>query len=135
MDKLDRILSNKPDCDLPDGLIERIRLNFRRKYYFRQRMLALSAVLLILAGFLVVLPALATANGQLNLQPADVSAIPAADLPLSLQSSAAGVWQGITDFQDTILATFSFPAWLGLFSVAIGSIIGIGGVFPRPHTR
>jgi len=135
MDKLDRFLSKKPDCDLPDGLIERIRLNFRRKYYLRQRIAALSAALLILAGFCVVLPTLASANGQLNLSPADVSGMPAADLPLSLQSSAAGVWQGITDLQDTILATFSITAWLGLFSVAIGSIIGIGGVFPRRRAR
>jgi len=135
MDKLDQLLSKKHDYDLPEGFIERIRLNFRRKYYFRQRMLALSAALLILAGFCVVLPALTTVNGQLILPPADVSTIPATDLPMSLQSSAVGVLQGITDLQDTILATFTFPAWLGLFSVAIGSIIGIGGVFPRRRTR
>ena len=135
MNKLDQLLSKKHDYDLPEGFIERIRLNFRRKYYFRQRMLALSAALLILAGFCVVLPAFAAVNGQLNLLPADVSAMPAADLSMSLQSSAVGVWQGITDFQDTILATFGFPTWLGLFSVAIGSIIGIGGIFPHLRAR
>jgi hypothetical protein len=74
MDKLDQLLSKKHDYDLPEGFIERIRLNFRRKYYFRQRMLALSAALLILAGFCVVLPALTTVNGQLILP-----------LPMSLQ--------------------------------------------------
>ena len=135
MDKLDHILSKKHDGDLPEGFIERIRLNFRRKYYFRQRMLALSAALLILAGFCVVLPSLAAANGQFNLSSTDVSGMPASDLSMSLQSSAAGVWQGITDLQDTILTTFSFPAWMGLFSVAIGSIIGIGRVFPRRRAR
>ncbi len=82
MDKLDQLLSKKHDYDLPEGFIERIRLNFRRKYYFRQRMLALSAALLILAGFCVVLPAFAAVNGQLNLLPADVSAMPAADLSI-----------------------------------------------------
>ncbi len=132
MDKFDRILAKKHDEDLPKGFIERIRLNFRRKYYFRQRIVALSAALLILAGFCVVLPTLAA---QMTISPVDGSAMPAADFPLSIQTSAVGVMQGITDLQDSILATFSLPAWLGLFSVAIGSIIGIGGVFPRRRAR
>jgi len=65
MDKFDRILSKYSNNDLPDGLTDRIRLNFRRKYHFRQKMLVLSAFLLIIAGFCVVFPEAAAANQQL----------------------------------------------------------------------
>ena len=135
MDKLDQILSKDPTIYLPEDFAERIRSGFRRRYKFRQRMLALSALLLIIAGLCVVYPELASVNGQLNVQPADLNAMPAADLPLSIQTSATGLWQGITDLQDSILTAFNLPAWLGLFSVAIGSLIGIGGIFPHLHTR
>jgi hypothetical protein len=135
MDKFEQMLTKNSDYHLPDGFSDRIRLNFRRKYLYRQRMLVMSAVLLIIAGFCVVLPEVASVNGQLNVQPAYLSAMPAADFPLSLQSSATGLWQGITELQDSILATINLPAWLGLFSVAIGSVIGIGGIFPRLRTR
>lgn len=135
MDKLNKILSKDPNLYLPDDLAERIKLRFRRKYHFRQRILALSAILLIIAGFCVVFPEAASVNGQLNAQPANLYSMPVADLPFSLQSSATGLWQGIIDFQDSILEAFNLPAWLGLFSVAIGSLIGIGGIFPYLHTR
>ena len=135
MDKIDQILSKNPDFAIPDGLTDRIKLNFRRKVHFRQRMLVFSAILLIIVGFCVVLPEMAAANEQLNIQPADVSSMPLVDLPLSLQSSATGLLQNITDLQDTLLATFNLPAWLGLFSVAIGSAIGIRGIFPHLRTR
>ena len=135
MDKLDQRLSKDPDIYLADVFAERIRSGFRRKYKFRQRLLALSALLLIIAGLCVVFPELASVNGQLNVQPADLNAMPAADLPLSIQTSATGLWQGITDLQDSILVSINLPAWLGLFSVAIGSVIGIGGIFPHLHTR
>ena len=135
MDKLDQILSKDPTIYLPEDFAERIRSGFRRRYKFRQRMLALSALLLIIAGLCVVYPELASVNGQLNVQPAALNAMPAADIPLSIQTSATGLWQGITDLQDSILTAFNLPAWLGLFSVAIGSLIGIGGIFPHLHTR
>jgi hypothetical protein len=136
MDKFDRMLSKNPDHELPDGFSERIRLNFRRKVHFRQRMLVLSAVFLIFAGFCVIFPEVAKANLQLNVQPGDVSSMSAMNLSLELsQNSAGGIWQGILDAQDTIITAFSLPAWLGLFSVGIGSIIGIGGFFPRLRTR
>jgi hypothetical protein len=135
MDKLDRMLSKDHESYLPDVLAERIRERFRRKYHSRQRMLAFFALLLIIAGFWVVFPEVASVNGQLTVQPAELNALPAADLPLSVQASATGLWQGITDLQDTILVAFNLPAWLGLFSVAIGSLIGIGGMFPHLRTR
>jgi len=135
MDKLDQKLLQDPNSYLPEVFAERIRLGFRHKYHFRQRMLALSAFLLIIAGFCVVFPELASVNGQLNAQPATLYSLPASDLPLSLQTSATGLWQGMTDFQDSILVAFNLPAWLGLFSVAIGSVIGIGGIFPHLRTR
>jgi hypothetical protein len=135
MDKFDQIFSQDPDSALSDGFTERIRLRFKRRVHFHQRMLALSAILLIIAGLCVVFPEVASFNGQLNVQPADLYSMPAADLPLSLQTSATGLWQGITDFQDTILVAFNLPAWLGLFSVAIGTVIGIGGIFPHLRTR
>ena len=135
MDKLDQILSKDPTIYLPEDFAERIRSGFRRRYKFRQRMLALSALLLIIAGLCVVYPELASVNGLLNVQPANLNAMPAADIPLSIQTSATGLWQGITDLQDSILTAFNLPAWLGLFSVAIGSLIGIGGIFPHLHTR
>jgi len=135
MDKLDQILSKDPTIYLPEDFAERIRSGFRRRYKFRQRMLALSALLLIIAGLCVVYPELASVNGQLNVQPAALNAMPAADISLSIQTSATGLWQGITDLQDSILTAFNLPAWLGLFSVAIGSLIGIGGIFPHLHTR
>ena len=136
MDKLDQIQSKNPESDLPDGFSDRIRLNFRRKYHFRQRMLVLTAVFFIIAGFCMVFHEVAKANVQLNVQPGDISSMPAMNLPLELsQNSAGGIWQGIIDAQDTIITAFSLPAWLGLFSVGIGSIIGIGGFFPRLRTR
>jgi hypothetical protein len=135
MDKLDKLNLKDPDYYLPEDFAERIRLGFRRKYHFRQRMLALSALLLIIAGFCVVFPELVSINGQLNTQPANIYAIPSGGLALSTQTSATGLWQGITDFQDSILVAFNIPAWLGLFSVAIGSAIGIGGIFPYLHAR
>jgi hypothetical protein len=135
MDKLDQLLSKDPDIYLPDVFAERIRAGFRRKYKFRQRLLAFSALLLIIAGFCVVLPEIGSVNGQLNVTPAALNAMPDANLPLSIQTSATGLWQGITDLQDSILIAINLPAWLGLFSVAIGSVIGIGGIFPHLHTR
>jgi hypothetical protein len=136
MDNLDQILSKNPKSDLPDGFSDRIRLNFRRKYHFRQRMLILAAVLFIIAGFIVVFPEVTKANEQLTVQTGILSSMPTMGLSSELtQNSAAGIWQGITDTQDTIIAAFSLPAWLGLFSVGIGSIIGIGGFFPRLRTR
>ncbi len=135
MDKVDKTLSKDPDTYLPDGFAERIRLGFRRKYHFRQRMLALSAIMLIIAGFWVIFPEVASVNSELNAQPAALYSMPAIGLSPSLQSSATGLWQGITDLQDSILVAFNLPAWLGLFSVAIGSVIGIGGIFPHLHTR
>jgi hypothetical protein len=135
MDRLDQIHSKNPDTYLPDVFAERIRSRFRRKYHFRQRILALFALLLIIAGFCVIFPEAASVNGQLNAQSDGLYSMPAADLPLSLQTSATGLWQGITDFQDSILVAFNLPAWLGLFSVAIGSVIGIGGFFPHLRTH
>ena len=136
MDKFDRILSKYSNNDLPDGLTDRIRLNFRRKYHFRQKMLVLSAFLLIIAGFCVVFPEAVAANQQLAFPPVDASSNPAIALPLTIsQNSPTGLWDGITEIQDTILTTFSLPAWLGLFSVGVGSVIGIGGLFPRLRTR
>jgi hypothetical protein len=135
MDKLDQKLSKDPDLYLPDVFAQRIRMGFRRKYHFRQRMLVLSALLLIIAGFYAVFPEVASLNGQLNGQSATLYSVPAADLPLSLQTSATGLWQGMTDLQDSILVALNLPAWLGLFSVAIGSVIGIGGIFPHLRTR
>ena len=130
MDKLDQILSKYPDNNLPNGFIDRVRLNFRRRYYFRQRALALSAILLMVAGFYAVFPELAAVNQQLSLQPANFSLLPGLNVPaISSQSSVAAIWQAILNLQDTIISTFSLPAWLGLFSVAIGSGIGIGRIF------
>jgi len=135
MDKLDQILSKNFDSKLPDGFSDRIRLNFRRKYYFRQRILLFSALLLIIAGLCMVFPEVASADAQFNGQPGSISSFPAMNLPLVLsQNSPAGIWQGLSDMQDAILTTFSLPAWLGLFSVGIGSVIGIGGIFPRLRT-
>ncbi len=135
MDKFGKKLIKDPDHYAPDVFAERIKLRFRRKYHFRRRMLALSAVLLIIAGFCVVLPELASVSGQLNARPDILNATSNIDFSQSLQSSAAGLWQGVADFQDSILVAFNLPAWLGLFSVAIGSVIGIGGIFPNLHTR
>jgi hypothetical protein len=135
MDKVDKTLSKDPDTYLADGFAERIRLGFRRKYHFRQRMLALSAIILIIAGFWVIFPEVASVNSELNAQPAGLYSMQAVGLSPSLQSSATGLWQEITDLQDSILVAFNLPAWLGLFSVAIGSVIGIGGIFPHLHTR
>jgi hypothetical protein len=135
MDKLDLILSKKPESDVPVGLADRIKLNFRRRYYSRQRLWVVSAIFLIIAGFCAVLPELPAVSQQLNVSPASVSSMPGLDLPAISQGSAEGLWQGIADLQDTILATLSLPAWLGLFSVGIGSVIGIGGIIPRLHTQ
>lgn len=131
MDDLDRILTHIKKEEPPEGLAEQVRLNFHRRHRRQQVMRNLASLAMLAAGCWLLLPWIGVLTSQLSLPQDGIGWLQSF---LSLPSTGMAVDTTIRNasyLQQSVSNSLDVPNWLGLLSMAGGTLLGLGSLLQK----